>query len=123
MARAFADWDRVRGLDQPGAWLRRVLINLLIDKQRRWHRERLASARLSAEPTASATEPAVDEFISLVRQLPERQRIAVVLYYLDDLSIDAVASAMKVAEGTVKSLLFKARQSLSNDLARIEEGR
>jgi RNA polymerase sigma-70 factor, ECF subfamily len=123
LARAFADWDRVRALDQPGAWVRRVLINILIDKHRRGKREQLANVRLSSRPTMSIPEPAVDEFIGMIRRLPERQRIAVVLYYLDDLSVDVVAETMNVADGTVKSLLFKARQSLSSELATIEEER
>ena len=72
--------------------------------------------RLGGRAQILAVPPEVDEFLALVRRLPERQRVAVVLHYLDDLSVDQVAAAMGVAVGTVKALLFKARQKLSADL-------
>jgi RNA polymerase sigma-70 factor, ECF subfamily len=123
LARAFARWDQVRVLDQPGAWVRRILINLLIDNHRRRTREQAAVVRLLSESSTSIASADVDGFVAMIRRLPERQRVAVVLRYLDDLSIDDVAYSMNVAEGTVKALLFKARQSLSTDLARTEEVR
>jgi RNA polymerase sigma-70 factor (ECF subfamily) len=123
LARAFAHWDRVRTLDQPGAWVRRILINLLIDNHRRRTREDGAVLRLLSESSTSSSSEDVDGFIALIRRLPERQRVAVVLRYLDDLSVDDVAYSMNVAQGTVKSLLFKARQTLADELTRIEEVR
>jgi RNA polymerase sigma-70 factor (ECF subfamily) len=117
LARAFARWNEVWQMEQPSAWTRRVLINLLIDNHRRREREHGAVLRLANRPTSAPAEPNVDEFLQLVRQLPERQRVAVALHYLDDLSVEQVAATMRVAEGTVKALLFKARQRLSADLA------
>ena len=48
--------------------------------------------------------------------LPLRQRLAVVLYYLDDRSISQVASLMGVSEGTVNRHLFRAREALRSYL-------
>jgi RNA polymerase sigma factor (sigma-70 family) len=57
----------------------------------------------------------VDERLDLeaaVRQLPRRQRLAVDCYYYADLSISQTAAVMKCNEGTVKSVLADARESL-----------
>jgi RNA polymerase sigma factor (sigma-70 family) len=47
--------------------------------------------------------------------LPPRQRAAIVLRYLADLSIAEVAAAMDCAEGTVKATLHQALRSLRID--------
>ncbi len=49
----------------------------------------------------------------LVRDLPERQRQAVVLRYLADLDERDIAEAMGVTRGTVSSTLFDARRRLA----------
>ena len=48
--------------------------------------------------------------------LSERQRAAVALYYVLDLSVEDCAAALKCKEGTVKSLLFNARARLRESL-------
>ena len=47
--RVYVAWEQVSGLEHPGAWFRRVLINLCTDVTRRRSRERAA--------LAPATEP------------------------------------------------------------------
>jgi len=44
--------------------------------------------------------------------LPPRQRIVIILYYLEGLSLKEIAYVMDVPEGTVKSRLHYARRSL-----------
>ena len=56
-----------------------------------------------------------------IAQLPDRQRIAVVLRYLADLPIADVATAMGCAQGTVKSTLHTALTRLRVSLADAEE--
>lgn len=51
-----------------------------------------------------------------MRSLPERQRQAVVLHYLVDSPLVAVADAMGISEGAVKAHLFKARAALRGRL-------
>ena len=53
-----------------------------------------------------------------MRALPERQRAAVALHYLDDLPVDEIAEILDVTAGTVKTSLFKARQSLARTFQR-----
>ena len=108
-------WDTVKQLDRPGAWLRRVTINKSISWQRREARGRDAVSRLRPIVVDPPSEPA-DEFWRAVRELPLRQRTAVVLRYVDDASTADIAAAMDVTDGTVKASLSAARRSLARTL-------
>jgi RNA polymerase sigma-70 factor (sigma-E family) len=119
--RCYQHWRRVEAYDKPGAWLRRVLINLASSRRRRLATEVRALTRLGARPTGTAGPSDelgdVDEaFWAAVRRLPRRQAQAVVLYYGDDLATDDVARAMGCAEGTVRALLHQARTALATVL-------
>ena len=116
LTRAYRDWRTVGALDRPGAWVRRVLINLAIDAHRRQARETLAVSRLDPQPMTIATDVVGEGFWAAVRELPERQRAAVALYYIEDLSISEIAEILGVATGTVKTSLFMARRSLAISL-------
>ena len=54
-----------------------------------------------------------EPFWRAVRELPERQRAAVALHYLDDMSVAGIADVLGVTVGTIKTSLFKARRSLA----------
>ncbi|MET0458218.1 MAG: RNA polymerase sigma factor [Ilumatobacteraceae bacterium] len=123
MLRAFRDWSKVRAYAAPAAWLRRVLINQAVDVHRRQVVERRTLQRVRASDVA--VDPERDAASSwwwrAVRELPERQRIAVALFYVDDYSIAEIAEVMGVRQGTVKASLSHARATLAQTLARKEE--
>jgi RNA polymerase sigma-70 factor, ECF subfamily len=48
----------------------------------------------------------------LVAALPSGERTAAILYYRQDMSVGDIARALGVTSGTVKTLLFRARQRL-----------
>ena len=52
----------------------------------------------------------------LVAALPEKQRSVVTLFYLQDKSVDEVGRALGMPEGTVKTLLHRARARLAEML-------
>ena len=52
----------------------------------------------------------------LVRELPEQQRFAVVLYYVEDRSVAEVAEILECSEGSVKTHLSRARAALARAL-------
>jgi RNA polymerase sigma-70 factor (ECF subfamily) len=114
LLRAHRDWDRISRYDKPGAWVRRVTINLAVSSRRRRSSERRALERVSARRQLDAPPPEVDGFWTLVRRLPQRQAAAVALHYLDDLSIAEIAEALDCAEGTAKAHLFQGRQTLAD---------
>ena len=115
LARAFSAWDDVGALDRPGAWARRVVVNLARDhnRHRKVRRRRLASmASELGTRTTSAMQPFDGEFWDAVATLPDRQRTAVALFYVGDQSINEVAEVMEVSEGSVKTTLHQARTRL-----------
>jgi RNA polymerase sigma-70 factor, ECF subfamily len=55
--------------------------------------------------------------------LPQRQRVAVVLFYLADLSVKEVAAAMGVSEGSVNKHLHRGRETLRRLLEEDQDAR
>jgi RNA polymerase sigma-70 factor (ECF subfamily) len=111
-ARAHVRWRRLRRYEDPVGWVRRVAMNLLRDQHRRSKRKDRALARLAAVPAAPEGGPRHVGLGELLDELPPQQRTAVALYYVEDLSVAEIASAMGLAEGSVKSHLHDARRRL-----------
>jgi RNA polymerase sigma-70 factor, ECF subfamily len=116
LARAHARWGRVSRYDKPGAWARRVTVNLSLSARRRAGREGRALRRFAARPQPDVAAPEHDGFWALVHRLPDRQAAAVALRYLEDLSITDIAAALGCAEGTAKAPPHPARTTLAAQL-------
>jgi RNA polymerase sigma factor (sigma-70 family) len=106
---------RFASLDDPAAYLRRVIINRVAERSRRSGRERL---RIDL---VSAGQPVVEEgptggLIDAIAVLPMHQRTAVVLRYWVDLNHIQIAEAMGIRPGTVRSLLSRATATLRKDI-------
>jgi RNA polymerase sigma factor (sigma-70 family) len=113
LARAYRTWDRVQAYEQPGAWLRRVLINLAVDMRRKECQEQVALARLGPQATEGFDQDGGGEWWAAVRALPVRERLAITLYYLEDYSVGEIAAVMDIARGTVRATLAQARKKLA----------
>jgi RNA polymerase sigma-70 factor (ECF subfamily) len=119
LAAAQQAWPTVSRYERPGAWVRRVALNRTSNVRRRRGREVVALRRASGAPAPeSVEEPAAgDERLwRLVRDLPEQQRFAVVLYYVEDRSVAEVAGILQCSEGSVKTHLSRARAALARAL-------
>jgi len=104
LARAWVRWNRVRVLERPDLWVRRIGINLATSWWRRQLVSRRAPAQTSATATAPGPEPADDALLAALGRLPARQRTAIGLRYLGDLSVAETARVMGCKDGTVKAL-------------------
>jgi RNA polymerase sigma factor (sigma-70 family) len=113
-SRAWHHWETVGGMTSPEGWTYRVALNLVRSRLRRRRVEQRLLPRLVNR--SNATAPA-GEIWELVRELAPRQRIAVALRYVADLSESEIGEAMGVTRGTVSSTLFAARQALGAALA------
>jgi RNA polymerase sigma-70 factor (ECF subfamily) len=112
-ARLHANWTKIEQYDAPGAWLRRVIANLAIDRHRSRASERRAVDRLRHRATpAVATHQDADSWVRLVSELPPRQRAIVTLHYGEDMAVADIAELLDINVNTVKSALFKARETL-----------
>ena len=125
LLRVARHWPRVREMDQPVAYARRILINLAIGDTKRRSRRRheldpVAGAQLeahvdkaSARLSGGTFELRAELFDALAR-LPPRQRAVLVLRYFEDLSEAQTAQTLGCSLGTVKS-------TASRGLARLRE--
>lgn len=53
-----------------------------------------------------------NEIMSYINKIPNLQRITIILFYYNDLTVKEIASAMKCSEGTVKARLSRGRKKL-----------
>jgi len=115
--RLFRHWNRVSRYERPGAWVRRVLINLATSRRRRVLREALIMARLrhsTGFDEGSAPLPGDSaEFWSAVRRLPRRQAQVLILYYAEDRPVAEIAGILGLAEGTIRAQLHSGRRVLA----------
>lgn len=119
-SRAYGSWGRIQSLGNPTGWVYRVAVNVLRRRWRRAHLERRLLLR--ARPVVSAEmADAHPEIWRAIQALPARQREAVGLRYVADLTERQVADAMKVAEGTASATLAAARRQLAQELEHLEE--
>lgn len=116
---AWQRWSTIQGLDQPFAYVRRILINLGASRVRRLGVERRHGVLLAASAHdltwGSDPDVAVDVRAALLR-LPVRRRACVVLRHVFDLSEAGVAQTLGVSVGTVKSQTFKGMAQLAEIL-------
>ena len=121
MLRAFRHWSRIADYERPGAWARRVLVNLATSRGRRLAAEARALGRLRERPPEPALSAESMELWNAVRGLPARQAQVTALAYAEDRSIADIAAMLGIAEGTVKAVLHRARGNLARVLALKDE--
>jgi RNA polymerase sigma-70 factor, ECF subfamily len=115
-ARASLRWERIRGYDQPEAWVRRVAINLVRSEVRRAGRRLRALVRHGPPPDVPGPSPDELATVQLLAGLPLRYREVLVLYHLVGLSVEEVARQVRIPVGTVKSRLSRGRKALASRL-------
>jgi RNA polymerase sigma-70 factor, ECF subfamily len=110
--KAHVRWRRLRHYEDPVAWIRRVAINELRDEGRRNVRKQRAVQILGSQLQETTHEPVIDEMAELLAELPRQQRLAVSLYYVEQLTVAEIAVALKLSEGAVKFHLHRGRERL-----------
>jgi RNA polymerase sigma-70 factor, ECF subfamily len=103
-------------------WLRRVVSNLCVDRMRSTRRlsvveevpERSEPASQQAEMEAQDVSARVD---AALKELPDRQRMALTLFHYEGLSQIEVGKIMGISDEAVESLLARARRSLKRALS------
>lgn len=114
-------WPKIRSMDQPSAYARRILVNLAIDGAARRTRR-----RRELEPALGAAEPFADplgalhdraDLLGALAELPRDQRAVLVLRYFNDLTETQAAAVLGCSEGTVKSRASRGLTRLRQALA------
>lgn len=124
-------WRRVRSMEHPTAYARRVLVNLAIKTADRRARRRheLESVDMLSSACPDSDTPAVGriddiaQFQWALAQLPTRQRAVLVLRYWQSCTEGEAAALLGWPIGTVKSTASRAVARLAELLALDAEGR
>jgi RNA polymerase sigma-70 factor (ECF subfamily) len=109
-------WKKVSLLDHPEGWTMVVALNKGRDLHRRRVRQeakQLLLVRPSANSSGEALVDARLRVTELLEGLSDRQREALLLRYITQLTIPEIAKVMGCAEGTVKATLHAARAKAS----------
>ena len=118
-SRAYERWPRVASMDSPSGWVYRVALNEL---RRRMRRRALESRLLRQERFHPLSPPDIDpDLWDAVAALPLRQREAIVLRYVGDLTERDVAGVLGISEGAVSAALVAARRRLAEQLTDCKE--
>jgi RNA polymerase sigma-70 factor (sigma-E family) len=112
--RIAGSFRHLRSTDAFGAYLNRTVINLAKDSFRRNVVEGryLKAEAQRAEPMAAPDLGRRDEIVEALRELPHRQRAAVVLRYLEDMSEQGVADQLGCCLSAAKSLITRGMETL-----------
>ncbi|MDE6960961.1 MAG: RNA polymerase sigma factor [Lachnospiraceae bacterium] len=122
--------ERLDIKSNPKSYLLSVAVNLWRNRKRKFAvRQRITGPVQSMEEMElqlPAGERSPEEQIisgeetrqirKAVGRLPEKYRLPVLLFYMEDLKLSEISGVLKVPEGTVKSRLFKAKKLLRKEL-------
>lgn len=118
--KALSHASRLRDPRSLSAWLHRTTVRTAIDQYRRRERQRSADTRYIEEPVShddGERDSGVRAVIELFAPLPYRQRAAMTLRYVHDLTDREIARALGCRTGTARSLLSRATATLRAEIA------
>lgn len=117
LMRAHSQWGRIGDLDQPLAYVRRMLVNEFVSWRRKWAR---IVPRSDVSDLVEPSDPAdlVSGFAERaalagdIARLPRRQRAVIILRYYEDLPDDEIADWLGCAPSTVRVHAMRALRTL-----------
>ena len=110
--RAIQQGDRWRRIGNPEAWLRTVALNHVRNRFRHLNVVRRLSRQVPGSEAELELAPDHVDLVDALRRLKPGLREVVVLHYVADLSVSAIASELDLPPGTVKWRLATARAQL-----------
>lgn len=108
-ARAFERWSRVRVHPRPDAWLFLTAFRLT---RTLWRRALIRRRHTTNQPAQSGDPFEAVAAADLLKGLPPRHRAALLLRHYYGLSTRETAQTLGCREGTVKSMLSRARDAV-----------
>lgn len=107
-------------------WLVRITWNIVLDRKRRaktrpetddvdLHARTLAAAGLAADEEAIGSQQH-ERILNLMQTLPRKEREALLLSAIDELTTPEIASVLNTTESTIRSRIFRARRLMAGML-------
>lgn len=123
--RAWRHFERVRGYEQPQAWLLRVATNLALSARRRDSQRQLSTTALTEDDAPTRSDPTHalaerDQVERALLALPPNQRAALTLREVYGLSCAEIGAALGLSRDAVKMALFRAREGFRRGYLRLE---
>ncbi len=129
--------EKIEYSNNPKSYLLSIALRIWKNKKRKFAwRKRIVDVRSIADgqdvDMGESAEPSLEERITTkekdksirmaVSRLPDKFRIVVLLFYMEDLSTAQIAETMKIPIGTVLSRLHQARKILKKELEDVFNG-
>ena len=112
--KAYENRHKLREIKYFKTWIVRIVINECYNLLRRKKRFQAFNDAVRQDDVCLSNY-IKEEYIDLyqaINRLSEKEKICVILYYLEEYSVADIASVLKIPGGTVKSRLSHARREL-----------
>ncbi len=122
LSRALPRWSRISTVEDPDAYVRRMVVNAHISWWRKFRRREspVDEVHDRAAPTSASFEDR-DRIWQACLRLPPDQRTAIVLRFYEDLDYADIAALTGVREGSVRSRVSRAMTALRTELGENDE--
>ena len=121
--KVFTNINKFRHEGSLEGWVRRIMVNVSLEKYRRQHlmhpvedtgiyENKQFSENILEKMTA-------DEIIELIQQLPPRYRMVFNLFVMEGMNHQEISEEMKISVGTSKSNLARARDILKRKMQKL----
>lgn len=118
LIRVHRSWSRIGEVDEPAAYVRRMLVNEYLSwRRRRANRDLAMPDPQPARPGRSVDDPAAglaerDAMRARIARLSKRQRAVIVLRYYENLTDPEIAQVLRCTPATVRSHVSHALAAL-----------
>lgn len=131
--KAFDKLDTLQNPNQFSSWINRIAANLCKDYFKRIKPdffEDLSTDGMEFQledesgelPSDFSVNQNIKEIVhDVINILPEEQRLCVMMYYFDEMTVGEISEVLGVSEGTVKSRLNYARKKMKTEIDRLSE--
>jgi RNA polymerase sigma-70 factor (ECF subfamily) len=121
LLRAYRRFERLRDRARFRAWLVRISFRIALDRLRAAKRRQQREAQWVFENSRNVPHQGDNaefqrQFDRALEELPEKQRLVLLLATMEGHSLDEVSVLLEIPVGTVKSRLFFARKALAEKL-------
>ena len=115
LVQAFIRWEKIERMDNPSAYVRRMITNGFLMDRRSWWRRHTQSEAAELPAATGGLQDGVDDRLELdwlLRMLPKQQRAAVVLRYYLDVSDQEIAELLGCSAGAARTYISRGLKSM-----------